>query len=317
MLKKFIYAVILAVVAPLFYNPFFCRCESGRRMPKYAGRIFGEKVPMMNYYFVKNALIVFGKKWGSQPNTPEEFQAAVWDDLLLSFVAFNANITVSREEFEKELTAVTKGAKTPIDWRADKEAYAKWVKDSTGEGAAPFENQIRSYLQILKLRRQVMDQLHTEVSDKDALDEFRREGHYLSVELVQFDKEEEAGEFYKKAKAKEGFWDAEKKKNPKRFKQPGFVTCCFLNDLWGIPKDALFKMMERDAQDIYPPRPIYKGYGVFKILDKRPADETGFAQAKESYRDKVKQMKKYEGLNEWFKSLKIAAKIQVYYKGGG
>jgi hypothetical protein len=27
-------------------------------------------------------------------------------------------------------------------------------------------------------------------------------------------------------------------------------------------------MMNRDIGEVYPPRPIYKGYGVFKILEK-------------------------------------------------
>lgn len=315
MRRKTVY-VLLAICVSFFYNTGFSRCETVRRAPKYAGKIFGEKVQIANYYFVKNAITVFGKKWGPQPNTPEEFESAIWDELLLSFVAFNADITVSREEFEEELTAVTKGAKTPVDWKADKEAYAKWVKENTGEAVSAFENQIRHYLQILKLRKRIMEQMNPAVSDEEALEEFRREGNHLSLELVQFDKEEEADEFYKKAKNKKGFWDAEKKRDPKKFKRPGFTTSCFLNDLWGIPKEALFKMMERDAGEIYPPRPIYKGYGVFKILEKRPADEAGFPQAKESYRDKLKQMRRYEGLNEWFKSLRKAANIQIYCKGG-
>ena len=44
-----------------------------------------------------------------------------------------------------------------------------------------------------------------------------------------------AEEFYKKSLRSKKFWAKEKKKTPKEFKQPGFVSTEFLIDLWGFP----------------------------------------------------------------------------------
>jgi parvulin-like peptidyl-prolyl isomerase len=83
-------------------------------------------------------------------------------------------------------------------------------------------------------------------------------------------------------------------------------------DLWGFPKDAAYKMMKMEIGEFYPPAPIYKGFGVFKILEKRIADEAKYPQRKDSYYEQIRSKKRYEGLKEWIKDLKQRASIRVY-----
>jgi hypothetical protein len=82
--------------------------------------------------------------------------------------------------------------------------------------------------------------------------------------------------------------------------------------MWKIPKDDLYKMLKLPVNSIYPPTPVWKGYGVFRIVRQRPADEKEFPRLKDSYFKQVEMIKKYEQLNEWLKKLKQDAGIIVY-----
>ena len=280
----------------------------------FAGEFMGIKVPKDNYYFVKGVVLRFGNKWGPRPTTTEEVENAVWQQLFMSFIAFQKNITVTQQEVDNEVTGTLNDEKASFDWKADKDAYAKWLKEKLNETPVVFENQVKHLIQIEKLRNQIRDSINPEVKDEEALQEFKDENSSINLELVHFDEQKDADDFYKKACNNKNFWDKEKKRRPKDFKQTSLVTLIFLIDIWKIPQDALYKMMQRNIGEIYPPRPVYKGYAIFKILEKSPADESGYAKAGAEYLDKVKRRKQYEGLNEWLKNLKEKAGIVVYDK---
>ena len=285
---------------------------------KYAGEFFGIKVPMDNYYIIRNALILFGNKWGAQPRTKEEFENTLWDNLLLSFVAFNENITVTQGEVDAEIDKSLKAEQATFDRNTDRAAYEKWVKEKANEPPELFANQIKHFLQLDKLRRQIMDKANPEVTDEEAHTRYLCEGSSLSLEMRQFDTRKEADEFFRKVNGNPGAWEKEKQRKPKEFKRPGFVTVMFLIDIWRIPEEAALKMLQREAGDNYPPRPIYKGFAVFNILEKRAAEEKGFADVRQAFIDKIKLIKKNEAVGKWFEALKKQANIKIYdQKGGG
>ncbi len=248
-----------------------------------AGELLGTPVPIGNYYFVKSALMIFGNKWGPQPTTPVELEDCVWEELMLSYEAFRRGIQVKREEVDQEITNTLQVEKLSFDWEKDKEAYAKWLKEKTNEPIELFENQIRHLIQLRYLRQQVMDSIQVTVTEEETYQEFLNEHNTLGIELIQFDDEKEAQGFYERAKNDPGFWDGEKQKSPERFKHPGFVALEFLMDMWKLPKTAVYEMMKMEVGEVYPPTPIYKGDGVFKVLEKRPADESRYRQLKYSY----------------------------------
>ena len=280
------------------------------------GEFFGVPVPAENYYFVKSAIMVFGNKWGAQPRTTEELDKCVWDQLLLSIVAYNKNITVDQNEIDAEVDGILKAEGKALDRKADRDGYVRWIQEKTNEPVGLFENQIRHLIQIKKLRQEVIDSITPEVNEEEARQKFLNQYNTLGLELVQFDSESEADEFYKKVRADPRLWEKQKKKTPDKFKRPGFVSLEFLIDIWQIPSDAAYKMMEREEGDSYPPRPIYKGFGVFKILLRRPAQEADYERRRDYYLEQIKSDKKLGGFNEWFKQLKQEADIKIYKKGG-
>lgn len=284
--------------------------------PKFAGSFFNIPVSMENYYFVKGAIAVFGNKFGPQPKTTEEEDGVIWDQLLLSYEAFRRGITVNEEEVGDEVGRILAAENVNFDWKKDRDSYEKWVRDKTGEPAAIFEGQLKHLIQIHKLRKTLMESMNPPVSGQEAYREFLNEHNNLSVELVQFDDLKEARAFYQETKKSAGFWEEEKKVRPKDFKRPGAVSLEFLMDLWGFDKKASYRMMRLSPGQIHPPAPIYKGYGVFKVLNSSAADRSRYPKIRSGYYDQIRDRKRLQALNEWIEDLKKQADIVVYTQKG-
>jgi hypothetical protein len=276
------------------------------------GEFFGVKVPANNYYFIRNAVLVFGNKRGPQPKTEKEIEDVVWEQLLLSFIAYQENVTVNPDELDKEIEKTIASAGANFNWKKDTKVYEAWLKEKVNEPPAIFESQMRHLIQLEKLRKHMMDKIEPPVTDEEAYQVFLNESGRLSIELAFFDDELKADEFYKNVSRKANVWEQEKKKRPSDFKAPGAVSIAYLIDLWGIPQDAATKMMKKNAGEFYPPRPVAKKFAVFKVLDKHAANESDYTKLKESYVEKVKIQKKFDGYNVWLKSVKQAANIKIY-----
>ena len=136
--------------------------------------------------------------------------------------------------------------------------------------------------------------------------------------MAEFDTLEEAQQFYEQVKNDPDAWkkaaikDRQSIPEDRSFRQPGFVALEFLIEMWKFPKKAVFDMIEMEIGEIYPPEPIYEGYGVFKILDVRRADESNFSKHKESYFKQLRLRKKYNGFKDWLSNLRKNADIQIY-----
>lgn len=284
--------------------------------PQFAGEFFDIQVPLQNYYFIKGVISVFGNKWGPAPQSSEDLEKVIWDQLLMSFEAFRRGVEVSQEEVDEEITKILAAERVGFDWKKDRDSYEKWVKDKTNEPAEIFEGQIKHLIQIHKLRQQIMESMDPPVSSKEAFEEFLNEHNNLGVELVQFDEKKDADNFYKKTRRNSKFWEEERGRRPKDFKRPGNVSLEFLIDIWGFRKDDAYEMMKARVGDIYPPAPIYNGYAVFKILAQGHADKSYFKKesVRKSYYDQIKDKKRLKVLVTWFEDLKKQANIQKYDK---
>ncbi|MCM8795323.1 MAG: hypothetical protein NC928_01320 [Candidatus Omnitrophica bacterium] len=279
---------------------------------RFVGELFGVPVPEGNYFVVNAAITVFGNRFGPQPKTAEEKENCIWDQLLLSYEAFRRGINVPEEEVRQEVEKILKQEKVQFEYKTDKEAYEKWVREKINVSSTLFENMIWHLLQIEKLRQQVMESVEPAVSEKEAIEEFIKEYNTLSVELIRFDEKKEAEKFYKSARRNAKLWEEQKAKRPDEFKRPGFVSCEFLIDIWKFPKEDCTMMMKEKIGSIYKPFPIYKGFAVAKILEKRPAEKKEFKKVKDSYYEQIKRRKRYEILGKWFEDLKQQAKIKIY-----
>lgn len=279
-----------------------------------AGELFGVPVPMSNFYFAMRVAAMFGTPWGGIPRTAEKLEERTWDDLLLSYEAFRRNITVGDEELGSEISKNLKGYKVEFDWQEDEEAYEKWAQDTLNEPSSVFKNQMKHLVQLKKLQQEILNSVELTVTDEEALQEFRNEHNTLSVELVQFDELKDAQEFYERVKDDSDAWEKEKEADPDKFKRPGFVALEFLMHMWKLEFKAVYDMIEMEIGSIYPPSPIYKGHGVFKVVEIRRAKEEEFPKRIESYYQQLELRKKYEGFNEWFADLKKQADLKIYAK---
>ncbi len=319
-MRKMPLCVLLFVIFFLFVNIGFSDAllaADKKEPPKFAGAFFNTPVSLENYYFIKGVFAVFGNKFGPQPNTPQEAEDAIWEQLILSYEAFRRGVTVTEEEVGQEVAKILAAEKVSFNWKTDKDSYEKWVKEKTNlPSAAIFEGQLKHLIQIQKLRTQVMQSIDPPVSGQEAYQEFLNEYNNLSVELVQFDDLKDAKAFYRKAKRDPGFWDTEKEKMPKDFKRPGAVSLEFLMDLWGFDKKASYEMMRLKPGQLHPPAPIYKGYGVFKVLNRTPADTKRYNKVKAGYYDQIRDRKRLQAINQWIKDLKKEADIKIYTQEG-
>ncbi|MFC1576788.1 hypothetical protein ACFL3N_00425 [Candidatus Omnitrophota bacterium] len=293
--------------------------------PEFAGEMFGVPVPAQNYKFIMWAALRFGSPWAGIPNNKKALAGRVWDELIMSYEAFQRGIEVSQEELEEEIEKTIKGKQGDFDWKTDREAYEKWVQENLYEPVELFENQLRHLVQLRKLYNEIQESAEVTITDEEAHTEYFNEANTLSVQLVQFDELKDAEEFYKKATEDKKFWGEEveieekaieqeiaegKEKRKSKFKKPGFVSTEFLMHMWKFPKDDCYKMMEAEIGSLYPPTPIYKGYGVFKILKQRPAIEEEFPKKKDYYVHQLTQTMKRRSFFDWLRQKRVEAEVK-------
>ncbi len=281
----------------------------------FAGEFLGWriKVPANNYNFIKNTILTFADKWSSPVASDDELEMQIWEQLLLSFEAFRQGINVEPKELEDRVAKVLDGYKINFNWKQNRNAYMIWVRDNLGESVEVFENQLRHLIQLDKLRQRVLENIKPEISEDEIRQDFRNEYNIIGLELVQFEDLKRAQDFYDKMKDP-GFWEKKAKDDPKFSQRLGFVTFKHLMDIWKIPSEDLYRMLKMEINTIYPPTPIYKGYGVFRILEKKVADENEFVKVRDGYYKKLQIFKKYEGLSAWILKLKEEAKIRPVWQ---
>ncbi len=320
--KKFfilVGAVFFLAIAAHF--SFFQRAPKANRIEQaegIAGELFGVPVPEGNYYFAMRVAATFNTPWGGIPRDREQVEERTWTDLLMSYKAFERGIEVSQQEVEEEISSTIEGGGADFDWRQDEQAYHDWVENNLGVTARVFENQIRHLVQLKKLHNQILDNIEPEVTEEEAFQRFLDDYNTLSVELAQFDDKEEAKRFYQKVKEDSQLWEKESEEDQKkpreeqRFRRPGFVALGFLMHMWRFPRQAVYEMIEKEPGYIHPPAPIYRGYGVFKVIEIRRADEELFPERRQQYFQRIESQKKRQGFQQWLKDLKQEANIKKY-----
>ena len=285
---------------------------------KIAGTLFGNNVSRDNYMFLLRTVLSYQLPWGAIPNDRQQADKRVWDELILSFEAHRRQITVEQSEMDEKITATLKGDNVSFDWKTSPREYEQWAQETFKAPVELFENQMRHLVQVEKLHQQVLDSINPSVTEEEAFGEFLNEHNSLSVELAEFDTLEEAQQFYERVKKDPDAWEEAVKTDKdsipedRAFRRPGFVALEFLIEMWKFPKKAVYDMIAMETDEIYPPAPIYKGYGVFKVLEIRQADKSKFAKRKESYYKQLRSRAKYAGFKDWLEDLRKDADIQIY-----
>ncbi|MBU4305381.1 MAG: hypothetical protein KJ893_07175 [Candidatus Omnitrophica bacterium] len=260
-------------------------------------------------------------------SVPEaELDRLIWKDLLFSFEAAKRKIAVDDAQVDKAIEMLLWNDDVRFRWKDDAESFRAWVNEKFGIQEDIFLNRMRQLVKINALIGKVAKKEEPDVDTEGTYRKFLEKNGTLSVaywnflhtfvsadsDVLCFDTLNQAKTFYKEIKRDAGFWGNFKRKEPDKFKQPGFVALDFLIHMWGFKREDAYAMLDKAVDSYYPPASIYKGYGVFKILRIRKADAAEYENRKESYVEKVKSIKKYEAYQEWVKEFKKEANIKVY-----
>lgn len=260
------------------------------------------------------------------PVSKKENQMLIWHDLLLSSDAAKRGIKIKDEEIDKHIQRFLYNLDAHFKWKEEPDKFDAWANEQFGVSAEVFKKRIVQLMVVDELRLKILSKEEQEIDSDNKYKEFLKKNKKVAIaykfffdafvngekDVLKFSDLGEAKEFYGKIKRTAGFWEDEKRKDPKVFKVPGFVAVDFLLHMWGFKKDDAYKMLETDIGAFYPPAPIYKGYGVFKVLKVRRAEDPDYEKRKEQYFAKVKKIKQYDLYKQWVEDLKQKAEIERY-----
>ncbi|MDD5746967.1 MAG: hypothetical protein PHO30_06885 [Candidatus Omnitrophica bacterium] len=259
-----------------------------------------------------------------QPLSSQALDELIWQDAVLSYEASKRNVCGDDESVDKAIESLLRGDEVRFRWKDDASAYQQWVSDKFGMTADAFRNRMSSIVAIDTLAQKIYTKEQPDIDHKTYQKLLNRtksiEKSYLKFcqhytkktkAMMCFKTFDEARSFYEKITRAPGPWEQQKRLEPKAFRQPGFVALDFLIHMWGFQREDAYKMLDAAIGSYYPPAPIYKGVGVFKILKVRKADPAEYEQRKDSYLDKVKMIKKYAAYQDWVKEFKKQANIKI------
>ncbi|MBU1087097.1 MAG: SurA N-terminal domain-containing protein [Candidatus Omnitrophica bacterium] len=269
--------------------------------------------------FYKKAVAVI------QENANEEL---IWNDLIYSYEASLRKFKALDEDVDKAIESLLRNAEVNFKWKEETDKYNQWINDKFEMNPDDFRKQVTGLATADAFTRKILAKEQAEIENKAKYSEFLKKNKTIAIaynfffdafesagpDVLKFDSASQAKKFYSIAGRLPGFWEDEKRKDPGGFKVPGFVALDFLIHMWGFNKEDAYKMLDEQVGAYYPPAPIYKGYGVFKIKKIRKADPGEFESKKDDYLKKVKMIKQYDMYKQWVDDYKKKAAIKVYIK---
>ncbi|MBN3040984.1 MAG: hypothetical protein JW867_07635 [Candidatus Omnitrophica bacterium] len=259
-----------------------------------------------------------------KPIKENDWDELAYHDLVFSYEAEKRVIEVSDDDLAEVLIRFLREHNVRFKKEDYKKAFEEWSKENDIE-ITLFYKRMLSFAKLEKLMQQIRSGEQQPI-DEDKYDSFFKKNSTPLKAYQNFFKEfnvdkekvlgfaglKEAKIFYKKIGRRPGAWDDRKRREPESFKRPGFVALDFLIHMWGFQRKDAYAMLDYAIGSYYEPAPIYKGYGVFKILEIRKAEDSQYTERNNYYLDKVKMIKKHEGFKKWLDNLKEEAKIKPY-----
>lgn len=286
--------------------------ESAPRTTGVAGEIFGQPVPLANYYFAKRVAYTFPSPWGAADLPEAQRETRVWDDLILHFEAFRRGITAEESEIEAMVDSLLKNADQSFTRRSDPAAYAQWVQDTLQHDTTLLENQIQYVIQIRKLKDRLLEEQSTpEVTEVELQKEFFNEQNHVGGEMVVFDSKDAAVAFYTDHQTA-AQWEQMKAAGLQPVRPVSLMTIEAYVDLWSIPQETMDAFHALPEGSIYGPLQFGKQWCVYRLMEKRAGDLKEFPTRRDSYVQQVTMKKKYDLRNRWIEAFKKAANLKVF-----
>lgn len=276
------------------------------------GEAFGKEVSIRQFsYFFKTAALF--TRSGEQDRSEEETIHETWENLIYRKEAKRLNISVSKEELEEELKRLL--SEKDIEYGSDE--YNIWVITQLNEDADVFSHRIEDLLIINKFMK-IKTSPEVSVTEEEMKQKFLNQYNSFESEYIRFESEDEAKEFLEKVKQNPRLWkDTYTERKPEGQKGSSWINVMSLEaliDLWQIPKDDAYRILEHEEGDFIAAKFFY-GDAVFRLLRVKKADMEKYTEKKaEYYRKMLTMTKKRTIVKTYFEDLLDRANYKDYIR---
>jgi peptidylprolyl isomerase len=279
---------------------------SSADLPAAVGEAFGKPVLKTEFDFAAKTATIFSTT-GSDPKDDLERRNETWKHLTFLREAEKRGVTVAPEEVRAELGRLL--AEKGIQYGSYN--YHEFLKQNFGEDSTTFEKRIENLLKVKKMLDGIMNPPKPTITDADAKQKFLNQYNSMNSEFVNFPTLEEAQAFYKKTSGKK--WDEMKRKDVKSATPTGHISLEALIDLWQVPTADAYRIHALAVGKIGAPAKMYKGYGVFRVLEKKNADPKEYNdKKKEEYKKVLEQVYYYNNTQKVVQDIVKEAALRDY-----
>lgn len=274
------------------------------------GEAFGKPVTKEEFLYYYKTANIFTRS-GKENRREDETSQEAWQNLIFLKEAKSTGISIDRAELEEELKRLV--SEKSVEYGGEK--YDLWIRMTFDEDAPVFERRIENLMIINKLIKLKTDPEVT-VTEYEMKEKFLNEYNSFESEYILFGSEKEAREFALKAKKNPRLWkDIYDQKKPLGQKGASWINIMSLEalvDLWKIPKEDAYRILESNEGDFIPAKNYY-GDVVFRLLYKRRADLKEYdAKKQEYYRKMFTTVRKRKIVQDYFDDLFKRASMRDY-----
>jgi peptidylprolyl isomerase len=274
--------------------------------PAPAGSIFGRDVSAEEFSFAMKTASIFSIS-KTEPTTDEQRRLEAWKHLILLDEADRRGMKVEPAQLKDQLERLL-GEKSVQYGSLE---YFDWVKANFGEDHVALEKRLENLLKVKALIDKVMNPAPPNIQEKDAYQKYLNQYNSMATEFVNIPTLEEAQKFRKDMSVKK--WDAEKKKNAKFSTPTGHISLEAVIDLWQVPTEDAYRIHAMKIDEISDPAKMYKGYGVFRLKEKKDADpKTYDEKKKKEYLRVLEQVYYYENSKKIMQDIFDKAAMKDY-----
>ena len=285
----------------------FSLCASAEpALPPAVGEAFGKPILKEEFDFAYKTTGIFSVS-AKELENDDAHRAETWKHLMFLREAERRNVQVPHEDVVKELTRLL----TEKNVVYGSLNYHEFVKQGFGEDAKTFESRIEGLLKVKKMLDGITHPPPPKITPKEAKQKFLNQYNSMLVEFVNFPTLDEAGKFFKSMTQKK--WDEEMKKDPKFATPTGHISLEAVIDLWQVPTADAYRIHAMDIGKIAAPAKMYKGYGVFRLKEKKNADLKEYTKKKEEeYFKTLEQVYYYNNTQKVIQDIVTAAALKDY-----
>ena len=253
-----------------------------------AGEAFGQPVTKDEFNFALKTAGIFSTS-GKPLATDEDRRQEAWKNIVFLREAKIRGIAATPEEVRAEMERLLSEKKIAYGSLA----YIKFVEENFQEAPELFEKRIENLLTVKKMIGGIMNPPPPVITDEECFQKYLNQYNSMNVEFINFPTIEEAQKFYKSITPAK--WDLEKKKNVKFSTPTGHISLEAHIDLWQLPKDDAYRIQAMKEGQIASPAKMYKGYGVYRLTDKKIADPKQYDEKKrKEYKKVLEQVYYYD-----------------------